>query len=181
MGDFPARIGRADRSLEPSCGCRTWVHARRGGYPLYVQVCVDIAIERPREVVFEAFCDIDRAAGRRRGVKQVDVITPGPFGLGTRWRQTRGGLAHPMQELWVTRLDRGRMYRVEAETAGVHYVSDVSFADDGDDRTLVHLEYTGTPLTRGARIRSLADALAASSARRMLRRDLSDMRKALEA
>jgi hypothetical protein len=146
-----------------------------------VRIAVDTTIEQPRDVVFAAFCDLAGAVEHMRGVERIELITPGPFDIGTRWRETRRVLGRATtEELWVTRIERGRMYRVEGESSGTHYTSDLLFEDDGREGTRVTMVFQGQPVTRAARLLAIAAPLAAASTRRVLIRDLDDMREALE-
>lgn len=40
-------------------------------------------------VVHDALCDMDRALHWMPGIQRIEILTPGPFGVGTRWRETR--------------------------------------------------------------------------------------------
>ncbi|MCW2962544.1 MAG: hypothetical protein JWM25_445 [Thermoleophilia bacterium] len=149
-----------------------------------MQVSVDTTIEQPRKDVFSAFCDLEQACRCMHGLERVDLITPGPFDLGTRWRETRRVLGRTVaEELWVTRLVHGRTFRVEGESGGTHYISDLEFEDVPDaaaPTTHVTMTLRGIPLTRTARCMAWTDRIATATTRRMLKRDLDDMRIALE-
>jgi len=46
-------------------------------------------IEAPREVVFDAALDLHSAAENIGAITKMEVLTDGPIGLGTRFRETR--------------------------------------------------------------------------------------------
>ena len=46
-------------------------------------------VTRPVEDVFAVFTDLHRAAERIRGIERLEVLTDGPVGKGTRFRETR--------------------------------------------------------------------------------------------
>ena len=56
----------------------------------------------PVERVFELFTDIEHAAERVSGIKEIEVLSPGSFNLGYRWNETRevmGRLDDAMMEI----------------------------------------------------------------------------------
>jgi carbon monoxide dehydrogenase subunit G len=77
------------------------------------KVKVSTEIQAPVERVFELFTDIEHAAERVSGIKQIDIMSTGPFSLGYRWTETRevmGRLDDATME--VTSFERNRMYTV---------------------------------------------------------------------
>ena len=53
------------------------------------KVKVSTEVKAPVERVFERFTDIEHAAERVSGFKAIEVLSPGSFGLGHRWTETR--------------------------------------------------------------------------------------------
>ncbi len=50
-----------------------------------------------------------------RGIDAVEVLTPGEFGVGTRWRETRTMLGRSAtEEMTVTAMEPQRSYTTEA-------------------------------------------------------------------
>ena len=43
----------------------------------------------PIEKVFRYFSDVEHAPAHVSGIKRIDMLTTGPIGLGSRWRETR--------------------------------------------------------------------------------------------
>ncbi len=52
-------------------------------------VTVTSQIAAPVEKTFAMFTDIEHATEHVSGIKEVEMLTPFKFGLGTRWRETR--------------------------------------------------------------------------------------------
>ena len=50
---------------------------------------VETHVAAPQERVFNVYTQLDRLAGRIPTITAVEVLTDGPFGEGTRWRETR--------------------------------------------------------------------------------------------
>jgi hypothetical protein len=64
------------------------------------RVTVSDQIAAPVEKVFAVFTDVERAAERVSGIKEVRMLTPGRFSLGTRWLETRQVLGR-LDKLWT--------------------------------------------------------------------------------
>ena len=70
--------------------------------PIVVSVDIDVPIDR----VFSIATDLQNAPERIGGITKLEVLTDGPFGLGTRWRETRVMFGREATEvMWVTAFD----------------------------------------------------------------------------
>jgi hypothetical protein len=69
-------------------GRSTWPGSRliprTGGFTM-AKVRVSTEVKAPVERVFERFTDIEHAAERVSGIKEIAVLSPGSFNLGYRW------------------------------------------------------------------------------------------------
>ncbi len=136
----------------------------------------------PPERVFRIATDLRQLPEIIEGLDRVEVLTDGPMGEGTRWRETR--TLHGRQateEMRVTAFDPPRSFVVEADSHGVHYRTAFSFEPEGAG-TRVAMEFTGRPRTLFARAFSLVmGRFMERSLRKVLERDLEDVRRAAEA
>src|SRR5262245_17671654 len=81
-----------------------------------VTVTVTEKIAAPLETVFSYFTDIDSLANRVSGIKKTQLLTPGPFALGTRWLETREVMGRQVtEELQVTSFARNQSYTITNE------------------------------------------------------------------
>lgn len=48
-----------------------------------------VRIRGTQQAVFEAISDLEHAAERIGAIKEIEMLTDGPVGKGTRWRETR--------------------------------------------------------------------------------------------
>ena len=88
------------------------------------QVQVQREIAASPETVWGVITDLHHAAETLSGVTRVEVLTDGPYAVGTRWRETRKMMGkEETQEMYVTELEAPIRTTVEAESGGVHYVS----------------------------------------------------------
>jgi carbon monoxide dehydrogenase subunit G len=77
------------------------------------KVKVSTEVKAPVDRVFELFTDIEHAAEHVSGIKEIEILSPGPFNLGYRWTETRevmGRLDDATME--VTAFQRNRTYTV---------------------------------------------------------------------
>ncbi|MDF1836742.1 MAG: SRPBCC family protein [Planctomycetota bacterium] len=116
------------------------------------ELIVSTQVAAPLEKTFEAFTQLDKAADRVPAITSLEVLTEGPFGEGTRWRETRMMFKKEATEvMWVTGFNPPHSYTVEAESHGSRYSTLFEFKPEGDG-TKVRWSFTATPLTFGAKI-----------------------------
>jgi len=142
---------------------------------------VSTHVAAPIERVFEVFTDIPKAAERIPGITKIEMLSEGPFRIGTRWRETRVIMKkEATEEMWVTGCDPPRSYAVEAESRGTHYDTLFEFTPDGDG-TKVTWTFKGTPLTFGAKLMSgVFGLLFKGMMRKFLLADLEALRDVCE-
>ncbi|TKJ22377.1 SRPBCC family protein [Blastococcus sp. CCUG 61487] len=116
------------------------------------------------------------------GIDAVEVLTPGPFGVGTRWRETRTMMGRSAtEEMTVTAVAPPRSYTVEASSAGAHYVSTFTFAPSGSGGTDVTMTFGGRPTsTVGRVLAAITGPLVRRSVTKALEKDLADIAAAAE-
>jgi hypothetical protein len=146
---------------------------------------VQRVVEASQEQAFEVYSDVTRAKEYLRGVTRIEMLSPGPVGQGTRWRETRLMFGREAtEELWIERFDAPRAYSVAAESNGVRYLTTFTFEPApargaallGGETTLVTLRFESTPLTRFARVFGLLLGRALlGTMRKALAQDLDDL------
>jgi uncharacterized protein YndB with AHSA1/START domain len=139
-------------------------------------------IRAPIGRVWSAATDVEGAATRMSGVERIELLTEGPFAVGTRWRETRiapGPSA--TEELVVTECVPPRRFVVEGTNGGARFRSTTTFrvVDSG---TLVDVAFEATPPNAAARlIGAMLGVLAARTVLATLNRDLDDLATWCEA
>ena len=108
---------------------------------------------------------------------KVEMLTDGPVGVGTRWRETRMMFKkEATEEMWVTGFDPPNGYTVEAESHGMHYSTLFSFTPDRDG-TKVSWVFSGTALSLGAKIMSpIFSVFMTGMMKKCMLRDLEALR-----
>ena len=100
----------------------------------------DVLIAAPSERVFAALTDLANAPKLLSGIGEVQLLTPGPLGKGSRFRETRtvqGSKA--TVEVEISEFEPNKRYAARNEMNGVEivYCYDVQARDSG---TRVELE-----------------------------------------
>ena len=115
---------------------------------------VSTHVSAPLERVFEVYTEIDKAAERIPSITKLEMLSEGPFGNGTRWRETRVIMKkEATEEMWVTDCTPLKSYTVEANSHGMLYRTLFEFEPEGDG-TKVTWNFKGTPQTFGAKLTS---------------------------
>ena len=144
-----------------------------------VEVTATIAASPER--VFEVATDLENLVENTSGIDSLEVLTDGPFGEGTRWRETRTLYGkQATEEMWVTGCDPPRSYVVEAESHGAHYRTEITFVPEGD-ATRVTFVFGARPLSFVARLFSVFSGLMLKSVKKALEQDLADLKRVAES
>ncbi len=134
----------------------------------------------PPERAFAALTDFANLAGVISGIKRIEVLTPGPAGLGTRIRETRTMFGRDaVEEMQVTEWDPPRAFTLEAHSHGAHYVTRHALVPK-DGGTQVSLDFRAMPKTLGARILAVLMRRMVKSVRGLLEKDLQEAKAAAE-
>ncbi len=144
------------------------------------RVSVSDQIAAPLERVFEVFTDIERAAEHVSGIRKVEVLTPGHFALGTRWRETREVLGRlDAAEMEITSFERNRTYTITHHKLGARVDTEFWFEPVGDG-TKVTIEFDfETPGLPPGMMAPMGWAVV-GKVRDVLAHDLADLKQSSE-
>lgn len=148
------------------------------------QVTVERRIAAPAAPVWEALTDIEGSPRVLSGVERVEMLSEGPFGVGTRWRETRRMLGkEATEEMYVTASEPPKRYVAEADSRGVHYVSEFLLTPGKDDATTVRLSFGSVVEKRGAAavLGKLLGGIGSKAVAKALAKDLDDVAAAVES
>jgi carbon monoxide dehydrogenase subunit G len=138
-------------------------------------------VSAPVEQVFEVYTDLAKAVERIPAIVDLELLSEGPFGEGTRWRETRVMFKKKAtEEMWVTGFDPPGSYTVDSESHGMRYSSLFSFTPEGGG-TRVTWAFSGTALTLGTKIMSpILNLLMKGMMKKCMQEDLEALRDACE-
>jgi carbon monoxide dehydrogenase subunit G len=138
-------------------------------------------IGAPQARVFDVFTDLRRAAGRVRAIHTLEVLTEGPIGRGTRFRETRTMCGKQTTEtMEITAFDPPGSYTVEGDSCGAHYITRFTFTPEGGS-TRVEMTLIVEARSLLARLFSPLANVMMKKARTLFAVDLSDLKRAAEA
>ncbi|WP_329019960.1 SRPBCC family protein [Streptomyces sp. NBC_00690] len=145
-------------------------------------VVVERRIAAPAERVWRALTDLERAPAVLSGVDAVEVLSPGPFGVGTRWRETRRMMGkQATEEMYVTSSEPPLRYVVEADSQGAHYTSEFVLREVGPEETQVRMVFTAVPPSGiSGLLARVFGAIGARAVAKTIGRDLADVAAAVE-
>jgi hypothetical protein len=139
-------------------------------------------IAAPVETVFTVATDLTQAAENIRGIEKIELLTGGPFGVGTRWRETRKMMGSESTEtLEVVGFERWKSYTVGCESCGAYFETMFRFDRDGDG-TLVTLNARTEARSFFAKIMSpLGNLMFGKMMRKCMGDDLGDIARVAES
>jgi carbon monoxide dehydrogenase subunit G len=138
-------------------------------------------IAAPPETVFAAASNFGEAAGTIRGILRVEMLTPGPVGVGTRFRETRKMFGKEASEVMtVSEFEPPHRYVLLAESHGSRYRSELRF-DPAGGGTDVTMTFQAEPLTFGAKVMSFVFRPMMKSVSKLCAQDLVDLKQSVES
>jgi uncharacterized protein YndB with AHSA1/START domain len=145
-------------------------------------VAVTRLVEAPVEDVWRVFTDLPRRCEWLSTVTEVQLLTHGPFGQGTVWRETRTmpDDAEITEEFRVAECVPPSRFIVESPGIGADYRMTYTFVAVTEGRhrggTMVTVVQDGTPTAPAGRFLAMVfGGLAARTVEGALRRDLDDL------
>jgi uncharacterized membrane protein len=148
---------------------------------LQTTIAVSTRIEAPITRVFDRFTDLEHVPEHVSGIVAIDRFTEPPFGVGSRWRESRTFLgAVDSADMQVTSFDRYRGYTISHRKAGLQIDTAFSFEAAGTG-TLVAIEFSLDGSHMPAALLTPLNWAIAGKVRHVLQQDLSDLKAGLEA
>ncbi len=146
------------------------------------------------EAVFAAASDFANAPTRIPGIKKTEMLTHGPVGVGTKFRETRVMFGKEATEtMEIVGFEPGRSYTLRAFNCGCEYKTTVSVrpAGSGGARgaggvgsagaSEITFDFSAVPQSFGARVMSAAMGwMMKGTCVKMIRQDLTSLKAALE-
>ena len=140
-------------------------------------------INAPAETVWEIITDLPGSPEVISAISSIEVLSePGPFRVGTRWRETRTMFGREATEVMeVSSLVPGTSYTTVAASHGAHYESTMSVTEDGPGTCTLRMTFRGEPTSTVGRLMSVTlGRLFTGATRKAAIQDLSDIALAAE-
>ncbi len=138
-------------------------------------------INAPPDAVFAVATDFAHAAENIKGVVRVEMLTGGPVGLGTRFKETRIMFGREAtEEFAVTEFTPGQRYALTVESCGCRYVAAHRVIPEAGD-TRFELEMTMGATSLFARLMSPLARFMIGGMKKAMQQDLDELKAAAEA
>lgn len=128
--------------------------------------------------------DLANAEQVMSGVTKIEVLTDGPYAVGTRWRETRKMMGkEATEEMWVVELEEPTSTVVNAESGGARYRTAFALAPDGQ-ATKLSMNFSAElldPSLVQRVMQALFGRLGLSMTKKVVAKDLADIAAAAEA
>lgn len=142
-------------------------------------ITIEKVIRAPRERVFAAAADFANAAGTIRAITRVEMLSQGPVGVGTTFRETRKVFGREAtEEMTVVEFVPPERYVLGAESHGCRYRSALAFASVAGG-TRVTMTFAAEPLTLVAKVLSFLMRPMFKSMTKECAKDLDDLEAAV--
>ncbi|MFC6287115.1 SRPBCC family protein [Nocardioides sp. GCM10027113] len=136
------------------------------------------------ERVWEVLTDVEHADQTLRGVERVEMLTEGPYDVGTTWRETRRMFGkEATEQLKVTAVEPPARTVVEADSGGVHYVTEFTLTPTSSDATRLTMTFAAAQADPGPLHKVmwlLFGRLGMKATRKIMVQDLQDIAAAAQ-
>lgn len=137
-------------------------------------ICKPIAA--PQEQVFRVFSDIPNCAGRIKSILRIEMLTPGPVRLGSRFKETRKMFGKECTEtMEVTAFEPSTRYEIGGHSCGMIWSTEFRFSQDSGG-TLVEVATKCEAQTFFAKIMNpLTGWMMKGAMKKCIEQDLNDL------
>jgi carbon monoxide dehydrogenase subunit G len=137
-------------------------------------------IAAPLEEVFALFSDFHHVAGRIPAITKLEVLTPGPIGVGTRFRETRMMFKREAtEEMEITAFTPGKSYEISCQSCGAMYCSLFRFEPENGG-TRVSVDFTTRAVSWLAWLMAPLSRLMMPMMKKCVLQDIEGMKKVAE-
>jgi len=144
-------------------------------------ITVNRVINAPIETVFERASDVYKWTDQISAITNVEVLTDGPVGVGTSFRETRVLFKREAtEEMTFSEFDPPTGFTLIASSCGSEYVTKHTF-EPVEGGTRLTINFGGTPKTLVAKLVTPMMAIMKKTLIKCLESDLNDLAKVCEA
>lgn len=143
---------------------------------------VDIAINRPKDLVWKAITDIEKCENIISSIIKLNILhKPIDSFVGLKWKETREMFGKEATEtMWITESVVNEYYCTRAESHGSVYITKLSLKDS-ESCTLLTMSFSAIEQTSLAKILSfLMSPMIKKSIIKALTKDLEDIKHFVE-
>jgi carbon monoxide dehydrogenase subunit G len=149
-----------------------------------MEVTASKRVDAAPDAVWAVMTDLNSFPEAISGIESVERLDDGTdFEIGTKWRETRVMFGRTATEvMWVTEIDPGRSYVVEASSHGAEYRTTQRVAPTNDGGSILTMSFSGKPVSTMAKVMSATiGRFFENATRKAFEQDLIDVAAAAEA
>jgi carbon monoxide dehydrogenase subunit G len=138
-------------------------------------------VAAPLPAVFEAFTDFANAPKRIPDILRVEVLTPGPVGVGTAFKETRKMFGKECTEtMTVSAFEPGKLVELSAGNCGAVFTTRFTFEADGG-KTRVDVAFRSRAVSLFAKLFTPLAFLMMGTMKKCVTGDVAKLGAAVEA
>lgn len=112
-------------------------------------IAVEQSTSATVEQVWVVLTDLESSASVISGIQHIEVLTEGPYAVGTKWRETRTMMGRAeTQQMQVAEVDPPHRTVLTAHAGGVDYTTEITVRAQ-DSGSLIRMEFSGEQSTSG--------------------------------
>ena len=144
-----------------------------------MKIQAECIIPASKAKCFEAFSDLNSLADKVTAITEIELLTHGEIGVGTKFKETRVMFGKESSEVMeITLFDRDSHIREEAHSCGMHYISDWKFTES-EGQTSVSISFNIQAQTILAKLMKPMFLFMSGSLKKAFITDMEDMKKAI--
>jgi uncharacterized membrane protein len=141
---------------------------------------LSIGINAKTETVFDVISDIENSPDRIEWYENVEMLTDGPVGVGTKWRETRVMNDRQSFEDWeLTEFDRPNYFSAYCDSQGYDVNYTMSVQPEGGSSKL-SINMTTKPRTIIGKLMTPLEWMMAGMMRKIVFKDLESLKAYIE-
>jgi ligand-binding SRPBCC domain-containing protein len=138
-------------------------------------------IEAPTSAVFSLFADFANVPGRIKTITKIEIVTPGPIGVGTRFKETRMMFGKECtEEMQITGFNPGRSYKITCQSCGAEYRTVFQFKPDGEG-TRVDVDFHTRATSVWSKLLAPLGWMMSGMVKKCVNQDLEDLQQVAES
>lgn len=145
------------------------------------RMSLDVHIDAPQEQVFALISDLEGAADRIEGITKIEMLSEGPIGVGTRWRETRRMFKRDAtEEMEISAFDPPSSYEATCESCGCTFTHEFRCTPEngGTKVTVTMLTKANTIM---AKLMAPMGFLMKGAMKKCVQKDLEDLKQYAES
>lgn len=145
------------------------------------RIVLDIDVDASPETVWAQISDLEGAPERITGIDKIEILTDGPIGVGTEWRETRTMMGKAQTErMKIEAWEPGSHYTVYSDSCGCDFHWTMRVVPRGEHATL-RTEMHTKARTLMAKLMTPLGWLMSGVMKKCVRQDLEDLKRSAEA